>query len=322
MKKIALFGKFSEGMRNALYLKCPTSFEVYEVESGHLERLSQADYIVCRAVSMDQTTFDTIKNTKLIQKWGTGYDNIDIQAAGRHGFPVAVCVGGNSIPVAELTVTLMLDVLRNVIPMATRLKAGEWARDQFSARSYLLHHKTVGLIGIGSIAKKVSSILRGGFDCQILYYDIFRMSEEEERALGVTYAELDTLMAQSDVVSIHVPLLDSTMGMLDKSKLKLMKKTACLINTSRGPIVNEPDLIEFLREGKILGAGLDTFAQEPLPMDSELLTLDCVVTTPHCGGNTVDNDINMATICMDNIARYDATGDNTMCGIVNQKFLS
>jgi phosphoglycerate dehydrogenase-like enzyme len=124
-------------------------------------------------------------------------------------------------------------------------------------------------------------------------------------------------MSTSDVVSIHVPLLESTSGMIDRAMLSLMKPTACIINTSRGGVINEQDLIDALREGKILGAGLDTFAQEPLSKHSPLLEMDCVVTTPHCGGNTVDNDVNMAGICMECIEQYDKTGDKTMRAIVN-----
>ena len=277
--------------------------------------------MVNRGGAVDSSVMDAAPRLKWIQKWGVGYDKIDIKAAGERGIPVGICVGGNSMPVAELAVTLMLDVLRNVVPLNAKMKEGEWVREQYSARSYLLHGKTVGLIGIGNIARKVASIVRSGFDAQVLYYDVFRLSEEQERSLGVAYADLDTLMAQADIVSIHVPLLESTAGMIDRSKLSLMKPTACIINTSRGGIINEADLIEVLREGKILGAGLDTYAQEPLSRDSELLKLDCVVATPHCGGNTADNDINMAAICMDCIARYDASGSREMREIVNREFL-
>lgn len=288
---------------------------------GDLSALASADYMVNRGGAVDSSVMDAAPRLKWIQKWGVGYDKIDIKAAGERGIPVGICVGGNSMPVAELAVTLMLDVLRNVVPLNAKMKEGEWVREQYSARSYLLHGKTVGLIGIGNIARKVASIVRSGFDAQVLYYDVFRLSEEQERSLGVVYADLDTLMAQADIVSIHVPLLESTAGMIDRSKLSLMKPTACIINTSRGGIINEADLIEVLREGKILGAGLDTYAQEPLSRDSELLKLDCVVATPHCGGNTADNDINMAAICMDCIARYDASGSREMREIVNREFL-
>lgn len=322
MKKILLYGNFSDNMLCALNTKCPEGFVTEHQPAGcDLSLLADADYIINRGGLVDAAVIQAAKNTRLIQKWGVGYDKIDVKAAGERGIPVAICVGGNAMPVAELAVTLMLDVLRSVVPMSACLKQGDWARDRFSPKAYLLHGKTVGLVGIGNIAKKVAAIVRGGFGCQVLYYDVFRLSPEQEEELGVTYASLDELMAQSDIVSIHVPLLDSTAGMINKSNIARMKSTACIINTSRGGVINEPDLIQALEEHQILGAGLDTYAVEPLPASSPLLAMEQVVTTPHCGGNTVDNDINMAAICMENIARYDAAGDKTMRAIVNRDYL-
>ena len=318
MKKIALYGNFSPNMLDCLQRKCPEGFEACHVPVGALDQLNEVDYMINRGGDVNDAVMDAAPNLKLIQKWGAGYDKIDVKAAGERGIPVSICVGGNAMPVAELAVTLMLDVLRNVVPMAGYLKQGDWARDRFSPRSYLLSGKTVGLIGIGNIAKKVAAIVKGGFGCEVIYYDVFPLSVEQEQALGVSYVTLDELMAKADIVSIHVPLLESTTGMIDKSKLALMKPTACIINTSRGGVINEPDLIEALQNGSILGAGLDTYAVEPLPQQSPLLKMDNVVTTPHCGGNTVDNDINMAAICMECIARYDATGYKPMRSIVNK----
>ena len=322
MKKIALHGNFSQNMVDCLQKKCPEGFEVYAIsKENEAEDLAKADYIVNRGAVVDETVVVTAKNTKLIHKWGAGYDKIDVKAAGAHGIPVAICVGGNAMPVAELAVTLMMAALRNIQPMAERLKKGEWSRNEYAGRSYLLHGRTVGLLGIGNIARKVAAIVRGGFDCPVLYYDVFRMSEEQEAALGVRYVSLDELLKQSDILSIHVPLLESTTGMIDREKLALMKPTAFIINTARGGIINESDLIEALQNGAIAGAGLDTYASEPLDPSSPLLAMDNVVTTPHCGGNTVDNDINMAAICMEDIAAYDATGDATVRCIVNREFL-
>ena len=322
MKKILLYGNFSENMLNALRTKCPEGFQVEHQPVGcDLSLLADADYIINRGGEVNAAVIQAAQNTKLIQKWGVGYDKIDVKTAGERGIPVAICVGGNAMPVAELAVTLMLDVLRSVVPMSACLKQGDWSRDRFSPRAYLLHGKTVGLVGIGNIARKVAAIVRGGFDCQVLYYDVFRLTPEQEQELGVSYASLDELMAQSDIVSIHVPLLDSTAGMINRHNLSLLKPTACIITTSRGGVIQENDLIEALQNNKILGAGLDTFAVEPLPADSPLLAMEQVVTTPHCGGNTVDNDINMAAICMANIAQYDSTADNTMRAIVNHEFL-
>ena len=323
MKKIALYGSFNSNMLNALKEKCPDGFELFHVPAGKdLSGLAQADYMVNRGGAVDAAVMDAAPNIQFIQKWGVGYDKIDVKEAGVRGIPVAICTGGNAMPVAELAVTLMLDVLRNVVPMAKRLKKGEWSREQFSSRSYLLHNKTVGLVGIGNIAKKVAAIVRGGFQCSVLYYDVFRLSPQQEQEMGVQYVDLDTLMSQSDIVSIHVPLLESTANMIDREKLERMKPTGCLINTSRGGVVNEKDLIQVLQEKRILGAGLDTFAVEPLPQTSELLQMDCVVTTPHCGGNTADNDTNMAAICMENISCYDATRNQDMRAIVNREFLT
>ncbi len=321
MKKIALYGSFTPNMLQAIRAKCPEGFAPYEVEAGAFKALADADYMINRAAEVDGSVLDAAPRLKWIQKWGVGYEKIDIRAAGARGIPVGICVGGNSLPVAELAVALMLAVLRNIVSMSARLKEGEWARNEFFSRSYLLNGKTVGLIGIGNIARKVASIVRNGFGAQVLYYDVQRLSEAQEATLGVTYTALNELLALSDIVSLHVPLLASTEGMIDGGKLALMKPTACLINTSRGGIVDEPALIQVLKEGRILGAGLDTFAQEPLPADSELLKLDCVVTTPHCGGNTVDNDIHMAGICVDCIVAHDATGSRTMPEIVNNEFL-
>lgn len=323
MNKIALYGNFTENMLEALKSKCPTDFELFYVKAGQdIAALSHADFMINRGGSVDEAVINAAPNLKFIQKWGVGYDKIDLKYSGKKGIPVSICVGGNSMPVAELTVTLMLAVLRNIEPLALRMKNGEWAREQFSGRSYLLHGKTVGLVGIGNIAKKVATIVKRGFDCNVLYYDIFRMPPEQEAELGIGYVDLKKLMSESDIVSIHVPLLESTAEMINAEMLNMMKPTSCIINTSRGGVIEEKALIEVLKNGKILGAGLDTYATEPLNSDSELLNLDCVVTTPHCGGNTVDNDINMAAICMDNIAQYSAVGDKTMRSIVNREFLN
>ena len=323
MKKIALYGKFTFNMEECLRESCPEGFELYSVQTGEDPALlKDADYIINRGGTVSKETISFMENTKLIHKWGVGYDKIDVASAGEKGIPVTITIGGNAMPVAELAVGLMLDVYRHITSMTIRLKDGEWAREEYSPRSYLLNGKKVGLIGIGNIARKVAHILKEGFGCTVSYYDVFRLSPEQEAAMGVTYAALDDIFRESDIVSIHVPLLDSTRGMVNKEKLELMKSTAILINTARGPIIREADLIEALQNEKILGAGLDTYEEEPLPASSPLLQLDNVVTTPHCGGNTIDNDINMAKISMDIIRRFDETKDRSMREIVNGQYLS
>lgn len=321
-KRIAFYGVFSDTMLCALRQACPENFDTYFVKKGDdLALLADADYMVCRAVPINATVLDYAPKLKAIQKWGVGYEKIDVEEAGKRNIPVMVCVGGNSIPVAELTVALMLDVLRNVTAMNKKLKEGKWAREEFASHTYLLHGKTVGLIGIGNIAKQVASIVRGGFCCRVIYYDLFPLSKEDELRLGVEYVSLEQLMSESDIVSVHVPLLETTAGMINKKHLTQMKPTACLINTSRGGVVNEEDLISALQNRTILGAGLDTFCSEPLSPDSPFLTMENVVATPHCGGNTVDNDRNMANICMDMIQWHSVEDIQYKRAVVNQEYM-
>lgn len=321
MGKIVLYGNFTPSMRYALYDKCPKDFELYESGTENTNALSDADYIVSRGVVVDHAVLDAAKKLKMLQKWGSGYDKIDVAYAGQRGIPVAVCLGGNSIPVAELTVALMLDVIRNIMPLAERLKeCGSWNKDLYMKRSFLLHGKTVGLIGMGNIAKNVAHIVQRGFDANVIYYDVVRLDKDAEKNLNIQYIPLQGLMREADIVSIHVPLLDSTRGMINSKMLECMKPSAYLINTSRGGVINEDDLIAALQEGKIMGAGLDTFSEEPLPADSPLLHMDNVIATPHIGGNTVDNDERMAAICMENISYFSQTGDFSMPAFVNKEF--
>lgn len=321
MKKIALYGKFSENMIRALEDACPEEYLTYAVPPEETEKLGQADIMVCRGAAIDKAVLDRAPKLGLIQKWGAGYDNLDIEEAGKRGIPVSVCSGGNRIPVAELTVALMLNVLRNVIPLNEGLKQGRWERERFMPRSGLLHGKTVGLLGFGSIAREVADIVIKGFKCSVIYYDVLRPDAGEEERCGVKYVPIDDLFKTSDIVSIHIPLLKENENMVDRKKLASMKPTAVLINTARGGVVNEKDLFEALKTNQILGAGLDTFQTEPVPRESPLLLLENVAATPHCGGNTADNDKNMAELCMENIKEY-TCGNHSLSCLVNGKYLS
>jgi phosphoglycerate dehydrogenase-like enzyme len=266
------------------------------------------DYIVNRVYSINEAVLSNAHCLKLVQKWGAGYDKIDIGAAGAKGVSVAVCWGGNSGPVAELAVLLMLAVYRNLLPLSSKLKEGEWARERYLQKSYMLNGKTVGLLGLGSIGQKTGKILKRGFDAQVQYYDLHRLPEEKEVALGFRFADMDALLRTSDIISIHVPLFESTRNIIDRDALAKMKPSSVLINTSRGGVIDEEALYEALRGGAIAGAGLDTMAVEPVDPSNPLLGLENIVLTPHCGGNTADNDINMVKYCVENILQYEREG--------------
>jgi len=167
---------------------------------------------------------------------------------------------------------------------------------------YELYNKTLGIVGLGTIGKKAARLAQA-FGMRVQYYDIVRLSEDAEDALGVRFRLLRELLRSSDVVSLHVPLNASTRGMIGAGELALMKPSAMLINTSRGPVVEEPALTRALSGGKLFGAGLDVFDQEPPPADNPLLGLDNVVLTAHFAGPTWDNHVARFRNAFDNVQR-------------------
>jgi glyoxylate reductase/D-3-phosphoglycerate dehydrogenase len=167
---------------------------------------------------------------------------------------------------------------------------------------YELFDKTLGIVGLGTIGKKVARLGRA-FGMRVQYYDIARLNADAEDALGVRFRLLRELLKSSDVVSLHVPLNDSTRALIGAGELALMKPGAILINTSRGPVVDEPALYEALNGGRLFGAGLDVFDQEPPPPDNPLLTLDNVVLTAHFAGPTWDNHVARFRNAFDNVQR-------------------
>ena len=304
MKKIALVGPYHPKTRETLYQMCPAGFDLYDVPTREdYSKLSEADYVIIRTIRLEGGDLANATRLRFIQKWGAGYDSLDIPGISARDIPVATCVGINAQPVAELAVLHILAVYRHLLVANRRLKENVWAKDEFSSSSYLISGKTVGLVGLGNIGRKVAKIIQG-FGATVQYYDMFRITEAQEQALGITYCPLDTLLATSDIVSLHVPLTEQTVNLIDKARLAMMKPTAILVNTARGGIVNEADLLEALQEKRILGAGLDAFAAEPPGADCPFYSLENAVITPHIGGNTADNDVNMIARCFENIKKF------------------
>lgn len=322
MKKVALYGVFNPAAIAMFHEKLPKDFELIEFDSAdELEKLRDADYLVNRSYPINEDVLKFTPKLKLLQKWGAGYDKIDLESTGKRGISVAICLGGNATPVAEHTVLLMLAVYRNLIPLSTKIKQNIWARDEYAKKSYMINGKTVGLLGLGSIGQKVGLIVRKGFGAEVQYYDLRRLPEEKEIALGFKFVDFETLLRTSDIISIHVPLVDTTRNMVNQDSFRKMKRSAVLINTSRGGVIDESALLEALQNKTIAGAGVDTFANEPLDADSPLLQFENLVATPHCGGNTADNDINMVTCCIENILKYDQDQELLPPALVNQAYL-
>lgn len=305
MKKIALTGPYNENTRRILHESVPAGFEMFDVHTPEeYGKLTDADYIIIRTIKLNGKDLAGVQKLKAIQKWGAGYDNLDIPSISALNIPVMVCNGVNAQPVAEMAVLHMLAVLRNLIPLNEKLRENQWCKDQYASKSYLLSGKTVGLVGLGNIGKKVAHIVQG-FGARVQYYDVFRLPETQEKELGLTFVSLNDLLKSSDVVSIHVPLMDSTRGMIGKEQLGMMKKTAILVNTARGGVIDENALAEALEAHQIMGAGLDAFSKEPPGVDCPFYKMENVVVTPHSGGNTADNDLNMIKRCLDNLSAVD-----------------
>jgi glyoxylate reductase/D-3-phosphoglycerate dehydrogenase len=243
---------------------------------------------------------------KLVQLISAGYDRLDVEAARRAGVPVANNGGANSVAVAEHTLMLMLSVYKRLAWQHNNVVAGKWrVGDLGEQRVYELAGKTVGIVGLGTIGKKVVRRL-AGFDVRVQYYDIVRLTEDGEDALGVHFALLPELLRTSDVVSLHVPLNDATRNMMSTREFNMMKDSAILINTCRGPVVDEKALHQALTTGKIAGAGLDVLVEEPPQPQHPLFRLDNVVITPHMAGPTWENWAKAFRNGFDNIQRVAA----------------
>jgi len=240
---------------------------------------------------------------KLIQTPGTGYNEVDLKAADDHGVYVATTRGANASAVAEHAVTFMLVLLKKSLIAHEGTSRGDWPQMDviMRQRTWELGSRTVGLVGLGAIGRKVANILRG-FDSTMLYNVRNRLSEGEERELGVEYAELGDLLSRSDVVSIHVPLTPETQGMIGRDEIAKMKPRAILINTSRGGLIDEEAVLEAIKKKRLGGAGFDVFKSEPLPPENIFAGIENVILSPHIGGGTMEGLQNMTRLAGSNMA--------------------
>ena len=255
--------------------------------NNSLKRLKDAEVLIPLHEEVDDELLNYTPKLRLVARLGVGYDRIDVKACTEHGVYVTYTPNVLSNAVAELTLGLMLCLSRRIIE-ADRYVRTEWAR---AGRPTLplredLYGKTLGIIGLGRIGTEVARRAKA-FGMKIVYYDKVRKPEIEGE-LGITFLSLNRLLETSDFISIHVPLTPETHMLIGEKELRKMKKTAYIINTSRGKVIDEKSLVKALREQWIAGAGLDVFTVEPLPLNSPLAKMDNVVLTPHMGTHTVE----------------------------------
>jgi len=253
-----------------------------------LEIVRNADVIMAAGTFVTAEMIAQAPRLKLIQKWGIGVDKIDLEAARRAGVTVAITAGATSIPVSEHTLMLILATSRR-LPVAHRsLQEGKWIASELRTVCAKLDGKTVGLFGFGNIAKFVAKRL-SGFDVNIIYHNRTRLDPAIEQQFNVRYVDFDTLLAQSDILSLHAPLTEQTRHLFNAQTFNKMKRGAMLINTARGELIDEAALVDALRSGQLSSAGLDTFEGEPPRADHPLFQMDQVVATPHSAGSVYDN---------------------------------
>jgi D-3-phosphoglycerate dehydrogenase len=254
-------------------------------------------------------------NLKVIGRAGIGVDNVDIETAGKLGIPVVNAPTGSTISVAELTITHMLTLSRNITKADNTMKKGEWAKKQL--RGSELFGKTLGLIGTGNIGK-LTGKFASCFGMKIIGFDPF-ISKEDMAKDGIEKKEdLGNLISSSDFISLHLPHTPKTHYIVNKEMISKMKPTAYIINCSRGGTVDEEALFLALKNGTIAGAGIDVFEKEP-PENNPLLKLENVVLTPHLGANTNEGQIRAGTVCAEQIIKVLSGEEPDYC--VNKKFL-
>lgn len=277
--------------------------DLYADRAGLLDLLSGAAAILIRnRTIVDDELLTAARELTVIGRLGVGLDNIDLDALERAGVDLFPAHGGNAVSVAEYVMGAILVLTRGVYGMTASMKAGEWPR-QGHAFGREVFGKTLGLIGLGAIAREVATRC-AAFGMRVVAHDPF-LPGDDGAWLAAESVTLDDLLADSDVVSVHVPLSEHTRCLVDADALRRMKPTAILINTARGGIVDDEALATALRQGVIAGAALDVFDVEPLAPEAaaRFAGLDNVVLTPHLAGNTVESVDRVATMTVETVLR-------------------
>ena len=292
--KILWFGIFSDKVKEIMKAEAPECFDLMFVASKkdkeeHLRLLAKADYIAPNGIKLTEEYLRAARNAKLIQLWGTGVDAYDQNLLKELNIALQNGVGFNAAAVAEMAILHMLALNRHLIYVDSSLRQGRWLKTEMRDRCNSLYGKTVGILGFGNIGRRLCELAYGMKVARVVYYDVFRAPAKVEKALEAEYMPMDDVLKTADIVTLHLPLTESTRKIINAEKLALMKKDALLINTARGGLVDEAALVAALKNGTIRGAGLDTFDSEPPASDNPLFALNNVVLTSHSGGAVIEN---------------------------------
>ncbi len=270
-------------------------------------QIADADVVVgdyTFRIKIDASLCEKMRKVRLIQQPSTGYDHIDIAACAKRGIPVANIGGANAISVAEHTVMLALMLLKRAVYAHQKLLGGQWAQGELMNVIGEIYGKTWGVLGMGRIGREVA-VRALAFGAKVIYYDVVRKEDVEK--LGVEFRPFNRLLAESDILSIHVPLTPQTKGMIGERELRMMKPNAVVINVSRGEVTDEAALAKAVREGWIAGVGVDVFSAEPPPPDHPLIQAARegfnVIVTPHIAGATNEARMRIINVTLENVIK-------------------
>ena len=283
------------------------------------DRLIGYNAIISAGEKFPAEVFRALKgDLKLLSRYGVGTDEIDKAAAAECGVAVCNAAGTLSTAVAECAMGLILSLLRSIPDADKEVRQGDWSRFFESKTGTQLEGKTVGIIGFGDISKALAKML-SGFDCNVMAYDLY-WDEKAAKELNVTYADIETIQRQADIISIHVPSTPATDGMINREFLSKCKKNAILINTARGRLVVAEDLADALNNGIIAGAGMDVFSPEPPDPSNPLLTAKNTVLMPHSGACTIESHEKAGMTAAKNVA--DFFNGKTVKTVLNPEYIN
>jgi len=268
--------------------------------------------------TIDSALMDKLESLKVISNIAVGYDNIDIAAASQRGIMVTNTPGVLTETTADLTFALLLAAARRIPEADQYTRAGKFKNWQLmqAHMGVDVYEKTLGIVGMGAIGQAVAKRARKGFDMRVIYYGL-SIKERAEKEYGVEFVKFDQLLATSDFISIHVPLTEKTKHMFSTQEFKAMKNTAIIINSSRGPVVDEAALVEAIKAGQIRGAALDVFEEEP-SIHPELIKMkESVVLAPHIGSASIETRLRMAKMAAMNMV--EALKGNRPPNLVNER---
>ena len=316
--RIALYQEFGEGCRRLTHELLPAESGWELIETRHVgadiasladedaEIIRSAEVVIATPLSpLPDAIYDPDGRVRLIQLLSAGYDTVDLDRCRAAGQLLATNGGANAVAVAEHTILLILSVLRRLPVIDRDTRSGRWTAAKTPEwEPHELEGRTVGLVGFGQIGRQVAQRLLP-FGVRLQYHDVVQAPSEVTESLKIRYVSWPELLETSDIVSLHVPLLESTRGLIGAAEIAQMKPDAIVINTARGGVIDEDALVDALQRGHLGGAGLDAFVEEPFPAGQALAAFDSVVLTPHFAGPTYESWTKRIRFAYENIARVE-----------------